>query len=76
MALRHTQHRFHKLQGEPELPALTLVAPDADEYTRDHEARHTRKGFSSSPPPVDAVTTVATNIRHSPTVQGRTWRVC
>jgi hypothetical protein len=60
MALRHTEHRFHKLEDEPELPALTLLAPDADEYSRDHEARHKRKGFSSSPPPVDPVTSAPT----------------
>jgi hypothetical protein len=58
MALRDTERRFHTLEGEPELPALTLLAPDADEYTRDHEARHKRKGFSGGPPPVDAVTAV------------------
>lgn len=58
MAMRHTEHRFHTPEGEPELPALTLVAPDADEYTRDHEALHKRKGLGSSPPPVDAVTAV------------------
>jgi hypothetical protein len=60
MALRHTEHQFHKLEDEAELPTLTLVAPDADEYGRDHEARHKRKGFASSPPPVDAVTAAPT----------------
>jgi hypothetical protein len=60
MALRHTEHRFHKMEDEPELPALTLIAPDAEEYSSDHEARHKRKGFSSRPPPVDAVTAVPT----------------
>jgi hypothetical protein len=58
MALRHTERRFHNPQGAPELPAVTLVASDADEFTRDHEARHKRKGFTGSPPPVDAITKV------------------
>jgi hypothetical protein len=58
LALRDTERRFHALEGEPDLPALTLLAPDADEYTHDHEARHKRKGFSGSPPPVEAVTAV------------------
>jgi hypothetical protein len=52
MALRHTEQQFHKLDDEPDLPALTLVARDAREYSTDHEARHKRKGFSSNPPPV------------------------
>jgi hypothetical protein len=60
MALRHTERRFHRLEGEPELPTLTLVAPDADEYARDYEERYKRKGFSSSPPPVDPVSAVPT----------------
>jgi hypothetical protein len=58
MGLRHTERSFHTPEGEPELPALTLVAPDAVEYTRDHEARHKRKGLGSSPPPVDSLTAV------------------
>jgi hypothetical protein len=58
MALRHTERRFHAAEGQPELPKLTLVAPDADEYARDHAARHQRKGLGSDPPPVDAVTAV------------------
>jgi hypothetical protein len=60
MALRHTEQRFHKIEDEPELPALTLVAQDAAEYSSDHAARHKRKGFSSSPPPVDEVSAVPT----------------
>ena len=55
MSLRHAEHRFHKMEGEPELPAVTLVSSDAEEYGHDHEARHRRRGFSSSPPPVHAV---------------------
>jgi hypothetical protein len=55
MALRHTERCFHTPAGEPELPALTLVAPDAEEYVRDHEARQKRKGFGGGPPPVDRV---------------------
>jgi hypothetical protein len=58
MALRDTERRFHTREGEPELPALTLFALDAGEYTGDYEARQKRKGFSSGPPPVDAVTDV------------------
>jgi hypothetical protein len=60
MGLRHTEQQFHKLEDEAELPALTLVAPDADEYSRDHEARHKRRGFGSSPPPVEPVTAAPT----------------
>lgn len=55
MALRHTERCFHTFEGTAELPSLTLIAPDADEYIHDHEARHKRKGFSSGPPPVDRV---------------------
>jgi hypothetical protein len=29
MSLRHAEQRFHLMEGEPELPALTLVSPDA-----------------------------------------------
>lgn len=58
MAQRYTERRFYTKEGEPELPALTLVAPDADEYARDHEARHRRKGFGKSPLPVDSVAAV------------------
>lgn len=55
MAQRHVERRFHAQEGEPELPALTVVAPDADEYVRDHETRHQRKGFGVGPPPVERV---------------------
>ncbi|OBG35061.1 hypothetical protein [Mycobacterium sp. E3198] len=55
MAQRHAERCFHAAEGEPGLPALTLVAPDADEYVRDHEERHKRKGFASAPPPIDRV---------------------
>lgn len=55
MAFRHTEHSFHKLEGEPDLPRLVLVAPDAQEYSSDHEARHKRRGLTSSPPPVQPV---------------------
>jgi hypothetical protein len=53
MALRNTEHGFHRVEGEPGLPALTLVARDADEYTRDHRARHVRKGFGTNPLHID-----------------------
>jgi hypothetical protein len=53
MAQRHTERRFHTPEGEPELPALTLVAPDAKEYADDNEERHQRKGFGCGPPPVE-----------------------
>jgi hypothetical protein len=55
MALRHIERRFHATEGEPELPELTLVAPDADEYARDHVARLQRKGLGGDLPPVNAV---------------------
>lgn len=55
MAMRHTERCFHTPVGEPDLPAMTLIAPDADEYVRDHEARQQRKGFGGGPPPVDRV---------------------
>ncbi len=58
MALRHIERRFHATEGQPELPELTLVAPDADEYLRDHVARLQRKGLGSDLPPVDAVAAV------------------
>jgi hypothetical protein len=58
MALRDTERRFHAAEGQPELPELTLVAPDADEYARDHAARHQRKGLGIDPPPVDVVAAV------------------
>jgi hypothetical protein len=60
MALRYTEQQFHRLKDEPGLPALTLVARDAEEYSTDHEARHKRKGFSSNPPPVDPETAAPT----------------
>jgi hypothetical protein len=52
MAQRHTERRFHTPAGEPELPALTLLALDAEQYARDHKERHQRKGLGYSPPPV------------------------
>jgi hypothetical protein len=58
MAQRHTERRFHKPEGEPELPALTLVAPDAEDYMRDHEARHKRNGLGDDPPPVELIAAV------------------
>ncbi len=58
MAQRHTERRFHATEAQPELPELTLVAPDADEYARDHVARYQRKGLGCDPPPVDAVAAV------------------
>jgi hypothetical protein len=58
MSLRHTERNFHAPEGVRELPALTLVAPDADEYVSDHEARHRRKNWDSSPPPVDSLNAV------------------
>jgi hypothetical protein len=58
MSLRHTERSFHAPEGVPELPALTLVAPDAEEYVSDHEARHRRKNWDSSPPPVDSLNAV------------------
>ncbi|WP_156763187.1 hypothetical protein [Mycobacterium sp. E787] len=66
MAQRHIERCFHAPEGQPELPALTVVAPDADEYVSDHEERHKRKGFSSDLPPVDRVAAVP-----SATVVGR-----
>jgi hypothetical protein len=58
MALRHIERRFHAAEEQPELPELTLVAPDADEYSRDHVARQERKGLGNDPPPVDAIAAV------------------
>ena len=58
VALRHTERRFHAPEGQPELPELTLVAPDADEYVSDHAARHSGKRLDGGPPTVDAVTAV------------------
>ncbi|OBI17132.1 hypothetical protein A5712_24445 [Mycobacterium sp. E2327] len=55
LALRHAEHRFHAPEGEPDLPALMLIAADSDEYARDHEARHQRRGFGGGPLPVDRV---------------------
>lgn len=49
LALRHAEHRFHAPQGAPDLPALMLIAVDSDEYVRDHEARHQRRGFVGGP---------------------------
>jgi hypothetical protein len=58
MDLRHTERCFHAEKSQTPLPELTLVARDADEYTRDYAARHQRKGLDGEPPPVEAVTTV------------------
>ena len=58
LSLRHTERGFHAPEGAPDLPALTLVAPDADEYVSDHEARHRRKRLDGGPLPVDAVAAV------------------
>ena len=69
IALRHTEQGFHKLEDEPDLPALTLVALDAGEYSSDYEARHKRKGFSSSLPPVDPVKAVPTAAKVSDLIQ-------
>ena len=70
MALRHTERRFHTAQGQPELPELTLVAPDADEYARDHAARHPRNGLASDAPIVHAVTAVPSAAELSGLVEG------
>ena len=69
MGLRHIERRFHAAEGQPELPELTLVAPDADEYARDHVARHQRKALGSDPPPVDAVAVVPTAAKISELVE-------
>lgn len=69
MALRHTERRFHATKGQPELPELTLVARDADEYACDHAARYQRKGLGSDPPPVDTVTAVPSAAKVSELVE-------
>jgi hypothetical protein len=58
VAQRHTERSFHELADQAELPQLTLIAPNAGEYSGDHKARYKRKGFSSEPPPVEPVEAV------------------
>jgi hypothetical protein len=58
LSLRHVERSFHAPEGAPELPALTLVAPDADEYVSDHKARHRRKKSDGAPLPIDSVAAV------------------
>ena len=69
MALRHTERRFHAAEGQSELPELTVVAPDADEYAREHAARYQRKGLGSDPPPVDSVNAVPSAAKVSELVE-------
>lgn len=71
MALRNIERRFHAAQGQPELPELTLVAPDADEYAREHAARQPRNGLVSDPPTVHAVTAVPSAAEVSDIVEGQ-----
>jgi hypothetical protein len=50
MARRHTEHGFYKPDDAPELPAMTLVAPDVDEHIRKDQHHQHRKGFGRMPP--------------------------
>jgi hypothetical protein len=59
MALRHTERGFYTPKDQPELPTLTLVAPDADEYFTDHQERQARKGLARSRLPITVVTDAA-----------------
>ncbi len=55
LARRQTERDFHTAAGEPDLPALTLVAESAEEYRQDHELHQRRRGLTSSRPPIDVV---------------------
>jgi hypothetical protein len=55
MARRQTEREYHTVEGQPELPALTLVAENASEYKHDHEFHQERRGFGASRPPIDVV---------------------
>lgn len=63
---RALERDFYTPPGAAPLPALTLVARDADEYVRDHEFYRQQAGFVSEGPTIDAVTeapTVPTMLR-------------
>jgi hypothetical protein len=55
LARRQTERDFHTAAGEPDLPALTLVAENAEEYRQDHELHLRRRGLNPSRPPIDVV---------------------
>ncbi|OBF23820.1 hypothetical protein A5725_00255 [Mycobacterium kubicae] len=52
---RALERDFHTPPGAVELPALTLVERDADDYLRDHDFYRQQAGFASNGPVIDAV---------------------
>ncbi|WP_232078810.1 RyR domain-containing protein [Mycobacterium florentinum] len=52
---RALERDFYTPPGAVELPALTLVERDAEEYLRDHEFHRQQAGFASEGPTIDAV---------------------
>ncbi|OBG30239.1 RyR domain-containing protein [Mycobacterium sp. 852002-51057_SCH5723018] len=52
---RALERDFYTPAGAAPLPGLTLVAPDAEEYVRDHEFYRQQAGFVSEGPKIDAV---------------------
>jgi hypothetical protein len=58
---RKLEYDYYSAPGETELPALTLVGQDAEEYRQDHEFHRRQLGFVSIGPTIDATP-------HAPTV--------
>ena len=53
---RRLECAYYAATGEPALPAMTLVAKNAEEYRQDHEFHLNQRGLASDQPPVVAVT--------------------
>ena len=52
---RRLERAYYAATGEPALPAITLVAKNAEEYRQDHEFHLNQRGLVSDQPPVVAV---------------------
>ena len=55
LARRQAERDFHSTAGEAELPAMTLVAENAEEYRQDHQLHVQRRGLTVGRPPIDVV---------------------
>jgi hypothetical protein len=55
MTRRHLERDFYTAPGSADLPELTLVDGDAEEYLRDHELYRQQAGVMCDGPAIDAV---------------------
>jgi RyR domain len=55
MTRRHLERDFYTPPGSAELPALTLIDGDAEEYLKDHELYRQQAGVMCDGPAIDAV---------------------